>query len=56
MILLDTCVVSESLRPDPSPIVLDWLETLPEYRVYLPSIVIGELQKGADRRRANKPL
>jgi predicted nucleic acid-binding protein len=27
MILLDTCVVSESLRPDPSPVVLDWLET-----------------------------
>jgi len=48
MILLDTCVVSESLRPDPSPNVLDWLEILPEYRVYLSSIVIGELQKGVD--------
>ena len=48
MILLDTCVVSEAMRPSPSPRVLAWLDQLPEERVYLPSLVVGELQKGVD--------
>lgn len=46
MILLDTCVVSEAIRPEPSTKVLWWLEELPEHRVYIPAIVLGELQKG----------
>ena len=49
MILLDTCVVSEAMRPDPSPRVMDWIGTLPEHQVYLPVIVLGELKKGVDR-------
>lgn len=48
MILLDTCVVSETLRPEPSQKVLDWLDSLPEPRVYLPAFVVGELQKGIE--------
>lgn len=48
MIILDTCVVSEAIRPSPSPRVLDWLDQLPEERVYLPSLVFGELQKGVE--------
>jgi len=46
VILLDTCVVSEVLRPEPSESVLVWLESLQEDRVFLPSLVLGELQKG----------
>ena len=46
MILLDTCVVSEALKPDPSEAVLYWIESLAEDRVYLSALVIGELQKG----------
>lgn len=47
MILLDTCVVSEAIRPLPSPNVLAWIDSLPEDRVFLSSLVIGELQKGS---------
>ena len=46
MIVLDTCVVSESLRPDPEPLVLGWIEGLDEGDVFLPSLVLGELHKG----------
>lgn len=49
MILLDTCVISEALRPKPSSQVMAWLESLPENRVFIPVIVLGELRKGVDR-------
>jgi len=48
MILLDTCVISEVLKPHPSTAVLNWLDSLPEDRVYLPALVLGELQKGVE--------
>jgi predicted nucleic acid-binding protein len=46
VILLDTCVVSETLKPEPSPAVLDWIDQISESQVYLPALVIGELHKG----------
>jgi len=48
VILLDTCVISEALRPEPSPEVLTWLDSLPEHQVYISSIVVGELHKGVE--------
>lgn len=48
MILLDSCVISEVLKSEPSPRVVSWLDTLPEERVYIPSIVIGEIRKGIE--------
>jgi len=48
VILLDTCVISEALRPNPSPKVTAWLEGLQEEQVYLPVLVIGELEKGVE--------
>ena len=49
MILLDSCVISEAMRPDPSSQVMVWLDSIPENRVFLPVIVLGELRKGVDR-------
>jgi len=46
MILLDTCVISESLKPHPNPSVLEWIASLTESQVYVPALVIGELHKG----------
>jgi len=46
VILLDTCVVSEALRPEPAQRVTAWIESLPEEQVYLPALVLGELEKG----------
>lgn len=48
MILLDTCVVSESLKPEPDPQVMAWVDSLAEDEVFLPALVLGELRKGVD--------
>jgi predicted nucleic acid-binding protein len=58
MILLDTCVVSETLKPEPDARVLAWVASLTESDVYLPSLVVGELRQGVEslptgNRRAN---
>lgn len=44
--LLDTCVVSESTRPRPSPRVLAWLAARPAESLYLSVVTIGELEQG----------
>jgi predicted nucleic acid-binding protein len=48
MILLDTCVVSEAIRPDPDPRVMAWLDSLVEDEVSLSTLVLGELRKGVE--------
>ena len=47
--LLDTCVLSETVRPRPSPAVVGWLGDQPETDLYLSSIALGELMKGVTR-------
>lgn len=54
MILLDTCVISEALRPKPSPAVLQWIDGIPESRAFLPSVVLGELHKGIEQLEAGR--
>lgn len=49
MILLDTCVISEALKPKPSPKVLEWIASLPEEAAGLSVLVLAELQKGVER-------
>lgn len=49
MIILDTCVISEAIKPEPSAKVLSWIDALPESQVYIPSLVLGELQRGVLR-------
>jgi len=44
--LLDTCVISELVKPSPNPIVLDWLNDIPSERLFLSVITIGEIRKG----------
>lgn len=48
MILLDTCVVSEAIKPQPDARVMEWLDSLVEAEVYLPALVVGELRKGVE--------
>jgi len=54
MILLDTCVVSEALKPQPSDAVMKWIDTIPERQVFVPSMVIGELHKGVEQLSAGR--
>jgi toxin FitB len=49
MILLDTNVVSEQLRPRPNPTVLGWIDAQPANTVYICAPVLAELRFGADR-------
>ncbi len=57
MTILDTNVVSEVLKPAPSPEVMDWLSGLPREAAYITSITQAELLLGveflpAGRRRS----
>ena len=47
--LLDTCVISEFVKPRPSPRLLDWLREQPEESLYLSTVTIGEIQFGICR-------
>lgn len=55
MYLLDTNVVSESYKPRPHGAVIGWLRTTAPAAIFIPSIVIGELQRGAERARLGNP-
>lgn len=45
--LLDTNVISETVRPKPEPRVLEWLEHQSPEELYLSAMTIGELMRGA---------
>ena len=44
--LLDTCVISELVKPRPNTAVTDWLARIPADRLFLCSLTIGELKRG----------
>lgn len=44
--LLDTCIISELIKPKPDSRVLAWVEGMPEDRLHLSVLTLGELQKG----------
>jgi toxin FitB len=46
MILLDTNVVSEAMKPEPHPSVRDWLDEQAAETLYLSSVSIAELMFG----------
>lgn len=46
MILLDTNVVSESIKPEPDPSVLAWLDVQAAETLFLSSITVAELLFG----------
>ena len=46
MILLDTNVVSEAMKPEPEPAVRNWLDEQVAETLYLSSITIAELMFG----------
>ena len=44
--LLDTCVISELVKPSPNAGVVDWLNGTPTERLNLCVITIGEIRRG----------
>lgn len=49
MIVLDTNVVSELMRPQPAPTVLGWVNAQPADQLWLCSVVVAELLHGVGR-------
>ena len=56
--LLDTCVISEIIKPKPSKKVIAWIKNQEEKNLYLSALTFGEIEKGieksVDGRRRNK--
>ncbi len=48
--LLDTCVISEFVKPQPEPKVIDWLNRTDPEQVFLSAVTIGEIQFGINNR------
>jgi len=46
MIILDTNLISEPLRPEPEPRVVAWIDAQPLETLYLTSISAAELRAG----------
>jgi len=44
--LLDTCVISELVKPTPNRKVVGWLSELPSEALFLCAVTIGEMRKG----------
>ena len=54
MILLDTNVVSEPLRPAPDTRVIDWIDAQPLETLFLSAITVAELRAGVALLPAGK--
>ncbi len=52
--LLDTCVISELVKPEPSNRVIQWLTNTPDERLFLSVITVGEIRKGLTTLRVSK--
>lgn len=44
--LLDTCVLSDIIKPEPNPSLVEWLASADESRLFLSVLTVGEIQKG----------
>ena len=47
--LLDTCVVSELIRPAPLKALVDWINSQQEEHRVMSVLTLGEIRKGIDR-------
>lgn len=47
--LIDTCVLSELLRPRPDANVLVWFDEAAEDQLFVSVLTLGEIEKGASR-------
>ena len=52
--LLDTCVISELVKPSPNEKVIDWIKDTPNERLFLSVITIGEIRKGLTKLPESK--
>lgn len=46
MIILDTNVISEFMRPEPAEHVVRWLDAVPHHEIWTASVVVAEMAAG----------
>lgn len=47
--LLDTCVISELVKPVPNEKVTSWIKNIDENQLYISVLTFGEIQKGIEK-------
>lgn len=52
--LLDTCAISEFVKPAPDPGVLAWFARQEELSLYLSALSLGELKRGIEKLATGK--
>ena len=52
--LLDTCVISEIMRPKPSAKVVKWIKQEDESNLFISVLTMGELHKGIEKLGESK--
>ena len=52
--LLDTCVISELIKKQPSLNVVEWISDIDETRLFISVLTIGEIHKGIEKLPASK--
>lgn len=52
--LLDTCVLSELVKPQPEPAVLAWVASRPESSLYISAMTLAELHRGVNKLPTSK--
>jgi len=55
MYLLDTNVISELRKNKPHGAVIAWVGSVGENDLFIPAVVIGEMQAGVERTRLQSP-
>ena len=46
--LVDTCALSELVRPRPYRRVVDWFEAVPQEALFISTLTLGEIRKGVE--------
>lgn len=52
--MLDTCVISELVKPRPDENVVRWIDSVDERRLFLSVLTLGELEKGISKLQASQ--
>lgn len=46
--LIDTCALSELIKPKPAVSVVDWFEAAPPEALFISALTLGEIRKGVE--------
>jgi len=55
MILLDTVVLSELRKSQPSAAVVQWLSNQRDSELFISVVSLGEIERGIEKKRATEP-